>query len=120
MKDTDKFKFIGNIEGRDLMKSKADVIVCDGFTGNVVLKTLEAMYRMLVKRGLTDDFINRMNYENYGGTPLLGVNAPVILGHGISREVAFKNMILLSKHVYEVRLSDKIRNALRNNNVEKQ
>ena len=112
MKDSKDFNFIGNMEGRDLMKSKADVIVCDGFTGNVLLKTMEAVYRMLVKRGLADEFINRMNYENYGGTPLLGVNAPVILGHGISKEVAFKNIILLSKHAFEAKLTEKIHEAL--------
>ncbi len=72
---------------------KADVIVCDGFTGNVVLKSMEAMYRMIVKRGLNDAFFDRFNYEQYGGTPILGVNATVLIGHGISNDVAIKNMI---------------------------
>jgi glycerol-3-phosphate acyltransferase PlsX len=112
MKNSKDFNFVGNIEGRDLLKGKADVFVCDGFTGNVLLKNMESMYRMLVKRELTDDFIDRMNYENYGGTPLLGVNAPVIVGHGISKEQAIKNMILLARDVRSVRLSDKIAKAL--------
>ena len=112
MKGSKDFNFIGNVETRDLLKDKADVIVCDGFTGNVLLKNLEAIYRLLVKRGLTDDYILRMNYENYGGTPLLGVNAPVILGHGISKEHAVMNMIILGKEVYEAGLHAKIRKAL--------
>ena len=112
MKDSKDFNFIGNVEGRDILKDKADVIVCDGFTGNVVLKLMESVYRMLVKRGLQDEYIDRMNYENYGGTPLLGVNSTVIVGHGISNDIAIKNMILLSKEVHEVELSSKIQKAL--------
>jgi len=112
MKDSKDFNFTGNVEGRDILKDKADVIVCDGFTGNVVLKLMESVYRMLVKRGLQDEYIGRMNYENYGGTPLLGVNATVIVGHGISNDIAIKNMILLSKEVNEAELSSKIQKAL--------
>jgi glycerol-3-phosphate acyltransferase PlsX len=112
MKDSKDFNFVGNIEGRDILRDKADVIVCDGFTGNVVLKLMESVYRMLVKRGLRDDYIDRMNYENYGGTPILGINSSVILGHGISNDIAIKNMILLSKEVHEVELSIKIQQAL--------
>lgn len=112
MKDSRDFNFIGNIEGRDLLKDKADVIVCDGFTGNVVLKLMESVYRMLVKRGLRDEYIDRMNYENYGGTPLLGINSSVIVGHGISNNVAIKNMIILAKEVHEAELSKKIQQAL--------
>ena len=112
MKDSKDFNFIGNIEGRDILKDKADVIICDGFTGNVVLKLMESVYRMLVKRGLQDEYISRMNYENYGGSPLLGINSTVIVGHGISNDNAIKNMILLSKEVHEVELSSKIQKAL--------
>lgn len=112
MKGSTDFNFIGNVEGRDIFKDKADVIVCDGYTGNVVLKMLESVYRMLVKRGLRDEYIDRMNYENYGGTPLLGINSTVIVGHGISNDIAIKNMILLSKEVHEVELSLKIQNVL--------
>jgi len=112
MKNSKDFNFIGNVEGRDILKDKADVIVCDGFTGNVVLKLMESVYRMLIKRGLTDEYIGRMNYENYGGTPLLGINSTVIVGHGISNDIAIKSMILLSKEVHEVELSAKIQKAL--------
>lgn len=114
MKDTKDFNFIGNIESRDLFKNKADVIVCDGFSGNIVLKQTEAMYRMVMKRGFTDDFFNRLNYENYGGTPILGINSSVIIGHGISNNKAIKNMILLAKDVFEAKLSKRIKNAMAN------
>ncbi len=112
MKGSNNFNFYGNIEGRDLFKDKADVIVCDGFTGNIVLKQMEAMYRMMVKRNLTDDYIDRFNYENYGGSPILGVNATVVIGHGISSAKAIKNMILSSKNIYEAKLTQKIKRAM--------
>ncbi len=114
MKGSKDFNFVGNIEGRDIFKDKADVIVTDGFTGNVVLKLMESVYRMLMKRNLRDEYIDRMNYENYGGTPLLGINSSVIVGHGISNGKAIKNMILLSKEVHEAELSRKIQQALQN------
>jgi phosphate acyltransferase len=112
MKDTQDYNFIGNIESRDLFNDKADVIVCDGFTGNIVLKQAESMYRLIKKRGIEDEFINRMNYENYGGTPILGVNGTVIIGHGISNDIAIKNMVILAKEVHEARVSEKISDAL--------
>jgi glycerol-3-phosphate acyltransferase PlsX len=112
MKDSPDFNFVGNVEGRDLFNDKADVIVCDGFTGNIVLKQAEAMYRMVRKRGFNDEFFDRMNYENYGGTPILGINGTVVIGHGISNDVATKNMILLSRDVYEAKLSARINDAL--------
>ena len=112
MKDSKDFNFIGNIEGRDVLRNKADVIVCDGFTGNVVLKNLEGMFRIMMKRGLVDDYFARFNYENYGGTPILGVNSTVIVGHGISNDIAIKNMILLAKEVHTAKLSQKIKRSL--------
>lgn len=112
MKGTTDFNFYGNVESRDFFSSKVDVIVCDGFTGNIVLKQIEALYRLLEKRNLTDDFIHRMNYENYGGSPVLGVNSAVVIGHGISNPTAIKNMILLTKEIYEAKLSAKIKRAL--------
>jgi glycerol-3-phosphate acyltransferase PlsX len=111
MKDTKEFNFIGNVEGRDLFDDKADVIVCEGFTGNVVLKEAEAFYTMLRKRKLVDDYFARFNYELYGGTPVLGINANVIIGHGISNEIAVKNMLKLANDVAEARLNDKIKQA---------
>ena len=79
MKDSTHFNFIGNVEGRDIFSDAVDVIVCDGFTGNVVLKEAEAFYTIIKKRGRSDEFFDRFNYENYGGTPILGVNANVMI-----------------------------------------
>jgi glycerol-3-phosphate acyltransferase PlsX len=112
MKDSEDFNFIGNIEARDLFKDKADVIVCDGFTGNIVLKQIEAMYRLMVKRNITDEYFDKFNYENYGGSPILGVNASVVIGHGISSAKAIMNMIFLSKSIHESGLTKKIRRAM--------
>jgi phosphate acyltransferase len=112
MKDTTDFNFIGNVESRDLYKDNVDVVVCDGFTGNIILKQTEAMYRLFVKQGFRNDFIERYNYENYGGTPLLGANATVVMGHGISNEKAIKNMILHAKDVQLAQLNKKINSAM--------
>jgi len=109
MSDTKDFNFVGNIEGRDLYGDKADVIVCDGFTGNVVLKQAEELYTIIKKRGLSDEYFDRFNYENYGGTPVLGVNSNVMIGHGISNAKAIKNMILLTKDVVKAKLPSKIK-----------
>ena len=114
MKDTNLFNFIGNVEGRDLFNDKADVIVCDGFTGNVMLKLAESFYVLTLKRGLKDEFFDRFNYENYGGSPVLGVNAPVVIGHGISSPTAVKNMILQSRDMITTGLVGKIQAAFNN------
>ena len=113
MKDSRDFNFIGNIEGRDLFSGKADVIVCDGFTGNIVLKQAEALYTLIRKRSVEDEYFERFNYEIYGGTPVLGVNGNVIIGHGISNENAVKNMILLSVDTAEAKLADRIRKVFK-------
>jgi glycerol-3-phosphate acyltransferase PlsX len=97
MKESNLFNFVGNIEGRDLFNDKADVIVCDGFTGNVMLKLAESFYVLTVKKNMKDEFFDRFNYEKYGGSPVLGVNAPVLIGHGISSPEAVKNMIFQSR-----------------------
>lgn len=114
MKDTTLFNFIGNVEGRDLFNDKADVIVCDGFTGNIMLKLAESFYVLTKKRGLKDEFFDRFNYENYGGSPVLGVNAPVVIGHGISSPTAVKNMILQSRDMIVTGLVEKIQAAFNN------
>jgi len=111
LKSNTKINFIGNVEGRDLFTDHADVFVCDGFTGNVVLKLAESFYVVTLKKGLKDEFFDRFNYEQYGGSPILGVNAPVIIGHGISTPKAIKNMILLSKDMIESKFIDKIKSA---------
>ena len=112
MENNKDFNFAGNIEGRDIFDSNTDVIVCDGFTGNIVLKQAEGIYSIMEKRGLLDNYFNRFNYENYGGTPILGLNKTVIIGHGISNEIAIKNMIILTKDVVEANLNDKIKETL--------
>ena len=102
------------MEGRDLLTDKCDVIVCEGFVGNIILKAYEAFYYVVKKRGSTDEYLDRFNYENYGGTPILGVNAPVIIGHGISNAKAFKNMIFTAKEVSDSCLCSIIREEFKN------
>jgi glycerol-3-phosphate acyltransferase PlsX len=111
MAESDEINFIGNIEGRDIFFAKADVIVCDGFTGNVVLKEAEGIYTLMKMRGINDAYFDRFNYENYGGTPVLGVKGNVIIGHGISNEIAVKNMILHAHEVARSGLAVKINEA---------
>lgn len=113
MKETNLFNFVGNVEGRDLFNDKADVIVCDGFTGNVMLKLAESFYVLTIKKGLKDEFFDRFNYEQYGGSPVLGVNAPVVIGHGISSPLAVKNMVLQSREMITTGLVEKIRMAFK-------
>jgi len=110
MKSSQDFNFIGNVEGNDFFSDeKADVIVCDGFVGNVVLKSIEAFYMMIKTKEVKDPFFNRFNFENYGGAPILGINANVIIGHGISNDVAIMNMILRTKGIIEANLVEKIK-----------
>lgn len=105
--------FVGNIEGRDLFNDKADVIVCDGFTGNVMLKLAETFYILTLKKGFKDEFFDRFNYEQYGGSPILGINAPVLIGHGISSPEAIKNMVLLSRTMIQSGFIDKVKEAFK-------
>ena len=100
--------FIGNVEGRHLFNDLVDVAVCDGFTGNVIVKSCEGFFYNLLKRGVEDEFLNKFNFEHYGGTPILGIKKPVIVGHGITKEKTFRNMIKLSKNVVDSNLISKI------------
>jgi len=93
LKANKSINFIGNIEGRDMFLNKADVIVCEGFVGNVTLKMAESIHTIFTERGIKDDFLHHFNFEIYGGTPILGINKPVIISHGISHAMAFDNMI---------------------------
>lgn len=111
LKNNPKINFLGNIEGRDVFDDRYDVIVTDGFTGNVVLKLAESFYAMTMRKGFKDEFFDRFNYEKYGGIPVLGVNAPVIIGHGISNAETIKNMVLLSKDMKESNIVEKIKSA---------
>jgi len=113
MKECKLINFVGNVEGRDLFNEKADVIVCDGFTGNIMLKLAESFYVLTIKKGFKDEFFDRFNYENYGGSPVLGVNAPVIIGHGISSPLAVKNMIMQSREMITTGLVAKIQAAFK-------
>ena len=101
LKENKQINFAGNVEGRDLFTDKADVVVCDGFTGNIILKLAESLYDVAVLRNLQDEYFNRFHYQNYGGTPVLGVAKPVIIGHGISSDIAFLNMVLLAEKMIE-------------------
>lgn len=103
------FNFIGNIEGHDIFSEDVDVIVCDGFVGNVVLKMAESLNHLAKQRNMEDDYFARFNFENYGGTPVLGINSNVIIGHGVSNDIAIKNMILHTKGVIEANLAAKIK-----------
>jgi len=114
MEESGSFNFIGNVEGRDFLSDKCDVIVCEGFVGNIVLKAFESIYVVMKKRGINDDYFNTFNYENYGGSPILGVNAPVIIGHGISNAHAFKNMIFSARDVINSKLCEIIYESFKN------
>ena len=114
MKDSTDFNFCGNIESRHLFDDECDVIVCDGFSGNVILKQAESVYSLIKQRQIEDDYFDRFNYENYGGTPILGLNKTVVIGHGISNAVAIKNMIVLTADVVEADLTTKILNNFNN------
>ncbi len=96
LKNNTRVTFIGNVEGRDLFDGKADVIVTEGFTGNVIFKMGESLFEYTHSVGISDPLIDRMNYEVVGGSPIIGVKGNVIVAHGISSPLAIKNMILLA------------------------
>ena len=109
LKENNRINFIGNIEGRDILMDTAEVYVCDGYTGNILLKFAESIYDIVIKRKIDDEYFKRFNFEMYGGVPVLGVNKPVIIGHGISREGAFNNMIIMAKKMIEQEFIEKIK-----------
>jgi len=123
--------FAGNVEGCDIAKGTSDVVVCDGFVGNVVLKFGEGLgeaIMTLIKqqakqhplsllgalflRRAFNDLKKRVDYTEYGGAPLLGVNGICIIGHGGSNAKAVKNMIRVARDAVEKKLNDKIRHEL--------
>jgi len=94
LKEMQDIEFVGNVEGRDLFFNKAEVVVCEGFVGNVALKMAESVYDIFkMQKGFDDSFLDNFNFEIYGGTPILGINSPVIITHGIAHALAFKNVI---------------------------
>jgi glycerol-3-phosphate acyltransferase PlsX len=111
LKENVAIHFVGNVEGRDIFKDKADVMVCEGFTGNIILKLAESIYDITQDKNIQHDDLERFNFENYGGTPVLGVSKPVIIGHGISHAKAFANMIRLAEKMIESELMSKMASA---------
>ncbi len=128
-----RLNFIGNIEGKDLFSGKCDIIVCDGFVGNIALKVSESAVEALqvfLKRHLLNNplgklgliflkpslsrFKKELDYSEYGGAPLLGVNGVVIIGHGRSNGKAIKNAIRVAKEEVERKFNDKILEAISN------
>ncbi|MFA6467682.1 MAG: phosphate acyltransferase PlsX [Bacteroidota bacterium] len=127
----DKFNFIGNIEGRDILKGHADVVVCDGFVGNVLLKFAESIPGYLkfqfkkfavknifntlmigILRGSLKEIFKDMDYTEHGGIPLLGVNGVTIIGHGGSPPKAIKNMLFRAEEVVQYRINQHIQEKL--------
>jgi len=128
---TSNLNFIGNVEGKDFLSGKADIIVCDGFVGNVALKVLEsaaAAMQVFLKRHLLSNplgklgllfllpslkrFKKELDYAEYGGAPLLGVNGVTIIGHGRSNVKAIKNAIRVAKEEVERNFNQKIIEAI--------
>ncbi|NLJ71591.1 MAG: phosphate--acyl-ACP acyltransferase, partial [Syntrophomonadaceae bacterium] len=98
--------FIGNIEGRDLFNQTADVIVCDGFIGNIVLKTVEGLAGFIIENLLKEtpslpSFFKKLDYTQVGGAPLLGVKGISIVCHGSSRSEAIYNGINVAKSCFD-------------------
>jgi glycerol-3-phosphate acyltransferase PlsX len=106
LKGNKNINFIGNVEGRDLFNDKADVVVCDGFTGNVILKMAESIYDIMASKNMFDPFFDRFNYEAVGGSPILGVNGNVVIGHGVSSPLAIANMLNLASSLVRANISE--------------
>jgi phosphate acyltransferase len=114
LKANPNINFIGNIEGKDFFHNKADVIVTDGFTGNIMLKMGESIYNIMKSQGISTEFIENTNYENYGGSPIIGINGNVIIAHGASSPKAILNMIKLSVSIVESKVCQKIKESIEN------
>jgi glycerol-3-phosphate acyltransferase PlsX len=123
--------FIGNVEGRDLFNGRVDVVVCDGFVGNVALKTSEGVAKLvnvslreslkstvtsqvgaLLSRAAFQDFKKRLDYSEYGGAPLLGVRGVCIVGHGSSNDKAVMNGIRVAAEFAQAQVNSEIESAL--------
>jgi len=112
LKENKHINFTGNVEGRDIFLDKADVMVCEGFTGNIILKLAESLYEIAQRKKIQHEYFDRFNFEIYGGTPVLGVAKPVIIGHGISHATAFKNMIGVAQKMIDTNLLPKMKEEL--------
>lgn len=111
MKGTKEFNFVGNVEGTDLFSVDIDVIVCDGFVGNTILKGAEAFYNLIKNKNITDPFFDKFDSRSRGGTPLLGINGTAIIAHGNSDDKAIKSMIMHTADVVESDLTEQIKKA---------
>lgn len=111
MKDSTDFNFIGNVEGNEIFADKADVVVCEGFVGNVVLKLAESVFDLSQKLHITNPFFQQYNYENFGGIPIIGVGSPVLIGHGKSTPLAIKNMLIKNQELVQSGLIRKLKEA---------
>lgn len=128
LKENSKINFIGNVEARDIPTTEADVLVCDGFTGNIVLKLTEGVAMSLLKMVKTNlmsslrskigamlakpalkNLKNSLDYEEYGGAILLGINSIVIKAHGSSNAKAFKNAIKQAKILHDKNIINTIK-----------
>ncbi len=126
-----ELNFIGNVEGNDIFKGTADLVVCDGFIGNIILKFAESIIPFLkdtfrnyanlsltnklrigMVKGPLKDALKKANPDNLGGLPLLGVNGISIIGHGSSSPLAIKNMVLRAKEMYDKDIVNKIKGTL--------
>lgn len=106
------FNFVGNIEANHLFDgSIADVVVCDGFSGNTILKQAEGLYELLRRFESESEMLRCMNYEIIGGTPVLGINSNVIIGHGCSTAKAIKNMVLATERTIRAGIVPKFKEA---------
>ncbi|MBL7762892.1 MAG: phosphate acyltransferase PlsX [Chitinophagaceae bacterium] len=112
LKQNKHINFTGNVEGRDIFLDKADVMVCEGFTGNIILKLAESLYEIAQRKKIQHEYFDRFNFEIYGGTPVLGVAKPVIIGHGISHATAFNNMIGVAQKMIDTNLLPKMKEEL--------
>ncbi|MDP2365490.1 MAG: phosphate acyltransferase PlsX, partial [Ignavibacteria bacterium] len=124
--------FIGNVEGRDIMTKKVDVVICDGFVGNIILKFGESVPKLLkhlltktaedslfdklkvgLAKGTLKKSLTSLDYQEHGGVPLLGVNGISIIGHGSSTPKAIRNMVFKAREMYRKDLIMKIENSIK-------
>jgi phosphate acyltransferase len=116
LKENKYIHFIGNIEGRDIIDDKADIMICDGFTGNILLKFAESFYDVIqLKRNLNDEFLARFNHKLYAGVPVLGCNKPLVVGHGVSDKVSFAGMLTLARKMIMSDVCGKIQSEIGQN-----
>lgn len=123
--------FVGNVEGRDILKGTVEIVVCDGFVGNIILKFAESVtgflkaklkayaaqglinkLKILAVKGTLKNVLKDLDYQSYGGVPLLGVNGICIIGHGSSTPLAIKNMIVRAKEMNDKNLIQKFEEIL--------